>query len=50
MREQNQDNTVRDIHRINAIRDRIADKAYEVDVRQIADKFINLEKALSEKK
>jgi anti-sigma28 factor (negative regulator of flagellin synthesis) len=50
MREQNQENTVRDIHRITAIRNRIAGRAYEVDARQIADKFINLEKALSGKK
>ena len=50
MREQNQAQTIRDIHRINAIRNRIAGKVYEVDAQQIADKIIHLEKALSGKK
>jgi len=50
MREQPPHNLVRDSQRINVIRNRIADKAYEVDARQVADKFINLEKALSGKR
>ncbi|MGD8312894.1 MAG: flagellar biosynthesis anti-sigma factor FlgM [Gammaproteobacteria bacterium] len=37
-----------DIHKIEAIRSRLDDDNYIVDCRQIADKIIDLEKALAE--
>jgi anti-sigma28 factor (negative regulator of flagellin synthesis) len=37
-----------DVHKVEAIRHRLNDDNYIVDSRQIADKIIDLEKALSE--
>ncbi len=50
MREHIPVRPILDLLRITSIRNQIAVKAYPVDAHQIADKFINLEKALSGKR